>query len=181
MYEFPTAVSFTKSDVYENPAAGRFARESERNFMDIKYVHTNLIAKDWKKLSEFYIKVFHCVPEPPERNLSGKWLDDLTGIRSAHITGMHLLLPGFEGHGPTLEIFQYSMNEKNDHKNINSEGYGHIAFAVSDVNECLENIKKNGGSTVGKTVNGDVAGVGKLHVVYAKDPEGNIIEIQRWE
>jgi hypothetical protein len=29
--------------------------------------------------------------------------------------------------------------------------------------------------------NGEVSGVGKIHLVYAKDPEENIIEIQTWE
>lgn len=148
--------------------------------MNIKYAHTNLIAKDWKKLSQFYIDVFHCTPKLPERDLHDEWLDKLTGIKNSHIRGMHLLLPGFKEDGPTLEIFQYEENIENHHKEINIEGYGHIAFAVSDVDQCLENVKKYGGSTVGEIVNGNIAGVGKLHVVYAKDPEGNIIEIQKW-
>ena len=93
---------------------------------------------------------------------------------------MHLLLPGFDEHGPTLEIFQFKENEENNSKKINKEGYGHIAFAVDDVNHCLEMILQHGGSTVGEVVNGEIRGVGKLHVVYAKDPEGNIIEIQKW-
>ena len=148
--------------------------------MNIKYAHTNLIARDWKKLSQFYIDVFHCTPKLPERNLYGEWFDKLTGIKNSHIKGIHLLLPGFKENGLTLEIFQYEENIENHHKEINTEGYGHIAFAVSDVDQCLENVKKHGGSTVGEIVNGDVAGVGKLHAVYAKDPEGNIIEIQKW-
>jgi predicted enzyme related to lactoylglutathione lyase len=149
--------------------------------MDMRYVHTNLVAKDWKKLSEFYTKVFQCVPKPPERDLYGEWLDNLTGIKNARIGGIHLLLPGYKENGPTLEIFQYRKNEENGRKTINLEGYGHIAFAVSDVDACLEEVKKHGGSAVGETVNTEVAGVGKLHVVYAKDPEGNIIEIQKWD
>jgi predicted enzyme related to lactoylglutathione lyase len=115
--------------------------------MDIKYVHTNLVAKDWKKLSEFYIKVFHCVPKPPERALSGEWLDNLTGIKNARIGGIHLLLPGCKENEPTLEIFQYGKNEKNVRKTINLEGYGHIAFAVSNVDTCLEEVKKAWGSS----------------------------------
>ena len=37
----------------------------------IRYVHTNLIARDWKKLAKFYVKVFGCKLKPPERNLKG--------------------------------------------------------------------------------------------------------------
>jgi len=37
-----------------------------------RYVHTNLIAWDWKRLAAFYQDVFGCVPVPPERDLSGE-------------------------------------------------------------------------------------------------------------
>jgi predicted enzyme related to lactoylglutathione lyase len=39
--------------------------------MKIKFTHTNIIAKDWKKLSQFYQEVFECVPVPPERDMQG--------------------------------------------------------------------------------------------------------------
>ncbi|MEW6195447.1 MAG: VOC family protein [Bacteroidota bacterium] len=148
---------------------------------EIKYVHTNLIARDWKKLAKFYIDVFGCKEKKPDRNLKGQWLDDLTGIKDARIKGIHLLLPGYDENGPTLEIFQYNENEKNTNKKINVEGLGHTAFAVDDVDRCLANVIKNGGSTVGKLVKGTVEGVGEIYVVYAKDPEGNIIELQKWD
>ncbi len=148
--------------------------------MEIKYVHTNLIAKDWRKLAQFYIDVFSCKAKLPERKLSGTWLDELTEIDSAQINGVHLSLPGFGDQGPTLEIFQFNENQDNICKKINTEGYAHIAFAVDDVDRVLDKIISHGGSTVGKVVKGEVGGVGKLHVVYAKDPEGNIIEVQKW-
>ena len=36
-----------------------------------KYVHTNLIARDWKRLVRFYFEVFGCEPEGPERDMRG--------------------------------------------------------------------------------------------------------------
>lgn len=148
---------------------------------EIKFVHTNIVARDWKSLAKFYVNVFGCKEKKPERNLSGKWLNDLTGIQDAHIRGIHLLLPGYDDNGPTLEIFEYDKNEKNTNKKVNCEGLGHTAFAVDDVERCLADVLKNGGSKIGTTVKGIVDGVGEIHVVYAKDPEGNIIEIQKWE
>lgn len=148
--------------------------------MGVKYVHTNIIAQDWKLLARFYISVFDCVPKPPERDLSGDWLDGLTGVDAAHISGMHLVLPGFGHDGPTLEIFQYDQNVANLAKAINVEGFGHIAFAVSDVDAYLQRIIDHGGSALGRVVRSHVSGVGMLHVVYARDPEGNIIEVQKW-
>jgi predicted enzyme related to lactoylglutathione lyase len=36
------------------------------------------------------------------------------------------------------------------------------------------------GSTVGNIVTTEVNRVGVLRVVYARDPEGNIVELQSW-
>jgi lactoylglutathione lyase len=149
--------------------------------MNIRYAHTNLIAKDWESLAAFYIAVFGCTVKPPERDLSGEWLHALTAIPSVHIRGVHLSLPGYGSDGPTLEIFTYQENRENTAKTINTEGFGHIAFSVDDVEKCLEVLIEHGGSLVGDVVKGQVPGVGIIHLVYAKDPEGNIIEIQKWE
>src|SRR5688572_27016745 len=72
-----------------------------------KYVHTNLIARDWRELANFYETVLGCIPVPPERNYSGPELAAGTGILGASLQGIHLRLPGFEDEGPTLEIFSY--------------------------------------------------------------------------
>jgi len=39
---------------------------------------------------------------------------------------------------------------------------------------------RNGGSVIGELIDAEIEGVGEITVVYATDPEGNIIEIQRW-
>lgn len=79
----------------------------------MRYIHTNIVAKDWKRLSEFYINVFGCCAvKSPERKLSGDWLDRATGLSGARLEGVHLLLPGFEASGPTLEIFSYDRMEE---------------------------------------------------------------------
>jgi catechol 2,3-dioxygenase-like lactoylglutathione lyase family enzyme len=146
-----------------------------------KYVHTNLITLNWKKLAEFYENVFGCVRIPPERNLSGKWIDDATEIPDVHINGVHLRLPGYEGNYPTLEIFQYNVIEKNEERKINHPGFGHIAFLVDDVHFALKEIISHDGSKLGEIVETQIPGVGFLTFVYAKDPDGNFIELQSWK
>ncbi len=145
-----------------------------------KYVHTNLTGRDWRRLMRFYCEVLGCVPKLPERDLSGKWLDDLTSLESAHLTGMHLNLPGFDRDGPTLEIFAYDKMTTGAKPVVNEPGFGHLAFLVSDVNEALQAVQSAGGSAVGQVSTTTVAGVGLLTVVYARDPEGNILELQHW-
>src|SRR5262249_53241226 len=101
--------------------------------MRFKYVHTNLIAHDWRKLATFYQNVFGCVPVLPERDLHGEWLDRATSISDAHIRGMHLRLPGYGDSGPTLEIFEYEPNCEPLEAAANRPGFAHIAFQVDDV------------------------------------------------
>jgi len=146
----------------------------------VEYVHTNIIARDWRKLARFYTEVFGCTPVYPERDLAGDWVDRLTGIENVKIKGIHLRLPGNET-GPTLEIFEY--NQKTVEKRtkvINDQGFGHIAFRVDDVETILERVLQNGGSEYGELVTREIENLGTITVIYVKDPEGNIIELQKW-
>ncbi len=149
--------------------------------MKAKYKHTNIVAKEWQRLSEFYEEVFGCVRMPPERHLSGRWIGKGTGVAGAQISGIHLALPGYEEPSPTLEIFQYSQNENKLSPAANREGFGHIAFEVDNVASALDTVLRHGGSILGEIVTQEVAGAGILTFVYAADPEGNIVELQSWE
>lgn len=146
-----------------------------------RYVHTNIVARDWKRLTRFYVRVFGCTVKQPERDLEGAWLDRLTAIRGAHLQGAHLALPGYGPGGPTLEIFQYSPAAAVKASRVNAPGIRHLAFAVKDVKKTLNRVVRCGGSSVGEVVSTHVEGVGAIEVVYGRDPEGNIIELQRWE
>ena len=148
--------------------------------INAKYVHTNLIARDWQRLARFYKDVFGCTPAPPERDLSGQWLDDATGLTGAHIRGMHLRLPGCGDNGPTLEIFQYDQEEEQLSVAINRPGFAHLAFAVDNVEAARQAVLAAGGGALGQTVSVPIPGKGIVTFAYLTDPEGNIIEVQRW-
>lgn len=148
--------------------------------MEIKYAHTNIIAKDWKSLSAFYQRVFGCKPVPPRRDIKGEWIDKLTNLKDVHIAGEHLSLPGYEEFLPTLEIFSYNTNDDSNPKGINTAGLAHLAFEVEDVERLLEVILKEGGGQVGDIVRTEYPGGIFATFVYAKDIEGNIIELQSW-
>ena len=148
---------------------------------EIKFVHTNIIAKDWKRLAQFYIDVFECEPVYPERDLFGDWVDKLTKIPDVKIRGIHLRLPGYDN-GPTLEIFEYSkILKRPDAPLINDQGFSHIAFHVSDVDETMNRLIARGGKKYGELIEKEIKGIGILKAIYARDPEGNIIEIQNWK
>jgi predicted enzyme related to lactoylglutathione lyase len=145
-----------------------------------KYVHTNLIARDWKRLVQFYREVFGCEPKGPERDLSAAWLDGVNSVPNARLSGVHLRLPGYDDDGPTLEIFSYDQLIKRELPKANECGFGHIAFAVDNVDQALQAVIAAGGGAVGEIATAEVDGVGLIRLVYARDPEGNIVELQKW-
>jgi predicted enzyme related to lactoylglutathione lyase len=155
--------------------------QPEKSAVPTKYTHTNLIAKDWRRLAAFYREVFGCMPLPPERDHSGEWLEKGTGIKGAHIQGVHLRLPGHGNNGPTLEVFSYDSMPEHPPVRPNTPGFSHLAFAVDDVPATVETVIKKGGSTIGELTTRDVPGIGRLVFQYVADPEGNILEIQNWK
>lgn len=148
--------------------------------MKIRYAHTNIITKDWKKLAAFYEQVFDCRPVPPQRDQAGAWLDRGTGVPQAHLQGMHLRLPGYGADGPTLEIYQYDEVISGPLPRPNSRGLGHLAFQVEDVPAILQTALDAGAGKIGELSIHQVEGVGLLTFIYIADPDGNIIELQHW-
>jgi catechol 2,3-dioxygenase-like lactoylglutathione lyase family enzyme len=147
----------------------------------MRYAHTNIIARDWKSLSDFYVRAFGCSIKPPQRNLSGEWLDRATGLHNAALEGVHLILPGYGDHGPTLEIFTYADTRTREPLMANHTGLAHIAFEVEDVESTFEQVLRLGGTALGRPTEKAIEGIGVLKLVYLRDPEGNIIEIQSWK
>ena len=144
-----------------------------------RYVHTNLIARDWRRLAAFYESVLGCTPLLPERDYSGPVFDAGTGVNGARLTGMHLRLPG-DPAGPTLEIFNYSQLENGPAPKVNRPGFSHIAFAVDSVAAARAQFLAAGGSPVGEVVTLTTATGAEVTWCYVADPEGNIVELQRW-
>jgi len=144
----------------------------------MRYAHTNVVARDWRRLAAFYESALGCVPMPPERDLDGDWLARGTGVEGAALKGVHLRLPGASA---TLEVFEYADAVDRPAAMPNERGWGHLAFAVEDVAATLEDVLAHGGARLGEIVSREVAGAGTVTFVYARDPEGNVIELQRWD
>ncbi len=145
-----------------------------------RYVHTNLIARDWRALAGFYQTLFECVPVPPERDFAGPTLEAGTGVPGAALQGVHLRLPGYGGGGPTLEIYTYSRLADGPSPAVNRPGFGHIAFEVPSVAEARREVLRAGGTAVGEIVTLTTAAGTRVTWCYVTDPEGNIIELQAW-
>jgi catechol 2,3-dioxygenase-like lactoylglutathione lyase family enzyme len=145
-----------------------------------KLAHVNLIAEDFERLIDFYQCVFGCVPVSPGGDYSAPWVAAVTGVDGASVEVLHLRLPGDGDAGPTLEIIRYGKRLKRQPTAANRPGFGHIAFAVEDVHAAERAVLAAGGGRLGEIVSVDLPGRGSLTAVYVTDPEGNIIELQRW-
>ena len=122
--------------------------------------------------------------DPPERRHEGAWIEAATGLAGIRIDGVHLRLPNGAGPPISLEIFQYTPPgpaEGAGPPRIDRCGFGHLAFQVEDVGAMLARVEAAGGGRVGQPVRREIAGAGTITFVYARDPEGNILELQRWD
>jgi predicted enzyme related to lactoylglutathione lyase len=166
------------SGIWNAPRTRKTREAASRVIRSARYVHTNLIARDWRRLARFYQDVFGCVPVPPERDLSGAEMEAGTGVPGARLRGVHLRLPGRGADGPTLEVFEYTHNAPEVERAVNRPGFAHIAFAVDSVAEARDEVLSHGGTALGDVVTVAVSATSRVTWCYVKDLEGNIIELQ---
>jgi predicted enzyme related to lactoylglutathione lyase len=144
----------------------------------IRYVHTNLIAKHWRALADFYQSVLGCKVVPPIRDFPADAVEAGTGVPDASLSGVHLRLPGHGLGGPTIEIFTYSHQLERPATAPNQPGFAHIAFSVSSVPNARAEVIAAGGKPVGDIVTVTTPAGARITWCYVTDPEGNIIELQ---
>jgi len=58
-----------------------------------KYVHTNLVAEDWRRLARFYQEVFGCVVAGPERDYQGPTLESYCQMLWMRFLGGRIFYP----------------------------------------------------------------------------------------
>jgi glyoxylase I family protein len=145
-----------------------------------RFGHVNLTGADWRRLATFYEQLFGCELVPPERDYRGPDLESATGVAGAHLTGVHLRLPGHGATGPTIEIYQYDSVEPGRRPRADRAGWGHIAFQVPDVRAARDDVIALGGGSIGEVITSTTTDGRQVTWCYATDPDGNIVELQAW-
>lgn len=145
-----------------------------------RFVHTNLVSRDFRVLAKFYTDVFGCVALLPERDYPPVDVDPGTGLSGVGVRGVHLRLPGGDDEGPTLEILEYAEVNDAPPAMVNRIGQGHIAFDVENVSDAQEEVVRTGGSEVGEIAFVVTLDGKPLKWCYVRDPEGNMIELLSW-
>ena len=72
----------------------------------LRYVHTNIIARDAARLIAFYKDTLGCKSIGQTRDLHGPWLDKLTGLPQTHITGEPCCCPATMQITPHWKFFR---------------------------------------------------------------------------
>src|SRR5665647_1297162 len=114
--------------------------------------HTCINTPDLEKLCDFYETVFGLSYVAPSRGLQGKWFDNVTGLKDVYVDCIHMALPGSPKNGQTIEFFNWRNADERLYNNINSYGFGHIAFGVDDVEKTYKILVEKGGSACGEMV-----------------------------
>lgn len=138
--------------------------------------HICIVAKNHKKLVQFYIDALGFIIERNVRNKSIELLQSI-GLNDSCIEGAHLRLGGSN---ISLEVISFAGNNASIHyKRPNDLGIGHICFKVKDIEIHLRRLLDKDAQFLGKPITITQDGSNKLlKMCYLKDPEGNILELR---
>ena len=148
--------------------------------MPTRYSHTNIVAEDPERLATFYTDVLDC-PRAAERHLAGEWLARGMGLPGVELHVIQVALPGLGEGGPTIEIFRMSELRPGTRSVQDRAGLMHMAFAVDDIRQSRDRLLAAGGEMLGEIAAAEVEGLGPVEFMYARDPEGNIVELQEFK
>lgn len=142
----------------------------------MKLAHINLVVRDAEALAAFYVKVFKCEYLREPKVLSGDKVSRGNGLPNSEIYSIWLKLPNYDD--LFLEVHEHKVIHDRKQPRVNEPGFGHLSFQMEDVGMVLSVIIEAGGSKIG-----EITDLGSAErpflVVYARDPEGNILELEQ--
>jgi glyoxylase I family protein len=146
----------------------------------LRLLHVCLTARNAARnadaLSEFYREALGFIDRRPPKRLSGENVSRGNGLPNSDSYTIWLALP--DDPGPFLEIMEYKEAAERHIPTVNEPGYANIAFEVADLHTSIDRVLRSGGSLQGRVSN--FGSHARPHlIVYARDPEGNIIELEQ--
>lgn len=142
----------------------------------MRLLHVSLTARDADQLSAFYKGAFGFVDRRAPMRLSGETVSRGNGLPGNDIYSIWLNLPSEKQ--PFLEIMEYAESTHKCIPAVNEPGFGHLAFEVCDLNQTIEKLLRFGGALQGEITNFG-SGERPHLIVYARDSEGNILELEQ--
>ena len=103
--------------------------------------------------------------------IEGEWAGRVTGLGDQHVEIAMMRTP--DGHS-RLELSRFlAPAVAEDHRNapVNALGYLRVMFAVDDLDDTLERLRKHGATLVGEVVQYETY----YRLCYLRSPEGHLI------
>jgi lactoylglutathione lyase len=133
--------------------------------------HVGIVVKDLDKMLTFYrdflgLTVFSDFRE------NGKFINTLQGLQGADVRMVKLALPD----GSLIELLcdDGHPDEPLIENRLCDPGVNHVAFTVDDVDDSYQKVLALGLKTLSPPI---LAQDGKARLFFARDPEGNPLEI----
>lgn len=142
----------------------------------MKLAHISIAARCADRLATFYIDVFGLEEMRPRKALSGEAVSRGNGLPNSAIYSIWLRLP--EQGTPFLELLEYKSSVDRAEPRVDEVGLSHLAFQLADITSTMSKIIKAGGSKLGEITNFGTADK-PLLIVYMRDCEGNILELEQ--
>ena len=142
----------------------------------MRFSHVSLTARDANALSQFYQQAFGFTEKRAAKRLFGDAVSRGNGLPNSDFLSIWLTI----GHDsdPFLELLEYRDTVHRELPRVNEPGFGHIALSVNDLNQTLQDIERLGGCLQGKVTNFGTE-ERPILIVYVRDPEGNLIELDQ--
>ncbi|MFH1783463.1 MAG: VOC family protein [bacterium] len=140
-----------------------------------KLRHIAIIVADTKKMTDFYTNILG-LKLVNQVDIDAPFLAKGVGVPGAKAKMSHLAV---ENSDAMIEMFEFT-DKLGPDKNIscsNAQGYRHMAFELTNIDEVYTDLKEEGVEFVSEVMcleGGPNAG---FKFVYFKDPEGNLIEL----
>ena len=138
----------------------------------VGFHHVGIVVPDLAQAERFYCEVFELeiVGRFEMDTAQQDWVHKVTGLEDA--AGRAVQLKGKNGFLELFEFIRPSSQNDGSQPSPTQQGYAHIAFQVTGIDQVLQRLIEAGGSS-----HGPPHPVGKAIAIYCRDPFGNIIEL----
>jgi catechol 2,3-dioxygenase-like lactoylglutathione lyase family enzyme len=138
--------------------------------------HVAISTPDLERLAAFYVDVIGFVPVMSTGWENRPIVDRIIGVEGS--AARQQMLQAGNAH---LELFEYSSPvgaSANPDRSPDDHGYTHFCLDVTDIDAEYERLRTAGMSFHSPPPTREELGNGSIRAIYARDPDGNIVELQ---